>query len=91
MYYLLAPVAVYKLMRRRLTSMDMTLDHNIAMHYQLAKQVAWSFANDFSFAWGLEVRPREYAPNEPEWEALRAKNEEKYWRQGLAWAAWITQ
>jgi hypothetical protein len=39
MYYLLAPVAVYKLMRRRLTVVDLTLDHNIATHYRLAKQL----------------------------------------------------
>jgi hypothetical protein len=83
MYYLLAPVAVCKLMRRRLTVVNMTLDQNIATQYQLAKQIAWSFADDFNFAWGLKVCELEYTPNDPAWETLRSKHEEQYWRQGL--------
>ena len=83
MYYLLAPVAVFKLMRRRLTVVDMTLDQNIATQYQLAKQIAWSFADDFDFAWGLKVCELEYTPNDPAWKTLRYGNEEQYWRQGL--------
>lgn len=83
MYYLLAPVAVYKLMRRHLTVVDMTLDRNIATHYQLVKQLAWSFVDDFSFAWGLHVCALEYDPNNPEWRTLRLANAAKYWRQGL--------
>jgi hypothetical protein len=83
MYYLLAPVAVFKLMRRRLTIVDMTLDQNIATQYQLAKQIAWSFADDFDFAWGLKVCELKYTPNDPAWKTLRPGNEEQYWRQGL--------
>ena len=83
MYYLLAPAAVYKLMRRRLTVVDMTLDRNIATHYQLAKQIVWSFVDDFSFAWGLHVCEVEYDPNNPNWQMLRLGNPAKHWRQGL--------
>ncbi len=83
LYYLLAPVAVYKLMRRRLTVVDMTLDRNIAIHYQLAKQVAWSWVDDFNFAWGLNVCARDYDPNNPDWQALRSTAPATYWRQGL--------
>ena len=83
MYYLLAPVAVYKLMRRRLTAVDMTLDQSVATHYRLAKQVAWSFADDFSFAWGLRIFELDYDPNNQEWERLRVADEAKYWRQGI--------
>jgi hypothetical protein len=83
MYYLLAPVAVFKLMRRRLTIVDMTLDQNIATQYQLAKQIAWSFADDFDFAWGLKVCVLKYKPNDPEWKILRFQDEAQYWRQGL--------
>jgi hypothetical protein len=83
MYYLLAPSAVFKLMRRRLTVVDMTLDHNIATQYQLAKQIAWSFADDFHFAWGLKVCGLKYTPNDPAWQTLRLENEAQYWRQGL--------
>lgn len=83
MYYLLAPVAVYKLMRRRLTAVDMRLDESIARHYQLAKRIAWSFADDFSLAWGLHVCELEYDPNNSDWQSLRTNDEPKYWRQGL--------
>jgi hypothetical protein len=83
MYYLLAPVAVYKLMRRRLTVVDMRLDQNIGRHYTLCKQIAWSFVDDFNFAWGLKVCPIAYKPNDADWKNLRAINESVYWRQGL--------
>ena len=84
MYYLLAPVAVYKLMRRRLTVVDMTLDRNIATHYQLAKRLAWSFVADFAFASGLSSGGElGYDPNNAAWQTLRSTNEAEYWRQGL--------
>jgi hypothetical protein len=83
LYYLLAPMAVYKLMRRHLTVVDMRLDRNIARHYQCAKRLAWSFADDFSFAWGLQVCAIEYDPNNPEWQTLRLTEPAKHWRQGL--------
>lgn len=83
LFYLLAPVAVYKLMRRRLTAIDMTLDQNIARHYRLAKHVAWSFADDFAFAWGLHVHELKYDPNNPDWINLRRGNQAEFWRQGL--------
>jgi hypothetical protein len=83
MYYLLAPVVFYKLMRRRLTTIDLTLDNRIATHYRLAKQLAWSFADDHAFAWGLHIRELSYDPNHPEWRELRREDEPQYWRQGL--------
>lgn len=85
MYYLLVPLAVYKLMRRRLTIVDMTLDQNTATHYLLAKRLAWSFTDDFDLAWGLHVigLELEYEPNNLEWRTLRVENPAKYWRQGL--------
>jgi hypothetical protein len=83
LYYLLAPMAVYKLMRRHLTVVDMRLDRNIARHYQSAKRLAWSFPDDFSFAWGLQVCSIEYDPNNSEWQTLRSTEPAKYWRQGL--------
>jgi hypothetical protein len=83
MYYLLAPVAVYKPMRRRLTVVDMRLDQNIGSHYTLCKQIAWSFVDDFNFAWGIKVCPLDYDPNNRDWKTLRAADERVYWRQGL--------
>jgi hypothetical protein len=83
MYHLLAPVVVYKLIQRRLTIVDLTLDKNIDTHYQLAKNLAWSFTADFDFAWGLKVCPIPYDPNNKEWKAFRQDEPQTYWRQGL--------
>lgn len=83
MYNLLAPAVVYKLIQRRLTIVDLTLDNNIDRHYQLAKHLAWSFTADFDFAWGLKLYPLTYDPNNPSWETLRQNEPSTYWRQGL--------
>jgi len=82
-YLLFAPVAVYKLMRRRLTIVDLSLDRNIANHYRLAKQLALSFVHDFFVSSRLEGTSLAYDPNNSEWKTLRATHPEKYWRQGL--------
>ena len=83
MYRLLAPLVIYKLIRRRLTIVDLALDNEIDVHYQLAKQLNWSFTADFDLAWGLGVHPLEYDPNNPDWLTSRQQNPRKYWRQGL--------
>jgi hypothetical protein len=83
MYNLLAPVVIYKLIQRRLTIVDLTLDKNIDRHYQLAKHLAWSFTADFDFAWGLKVIPLSYDPNNSSWKTLRQTDPAAYWRQGL--------
>lgn len=83
MYHLLAPVVVYKLIQRRLTIVDLTLDNNIDKHYQLAKHLAWSFTADFDLAWGLKIFPLPYDPNHPDWKTFRTAAPATYWRQGL--------
>ena len=83
MYRLLAPLAIYKLICRRLTTVDLTLDNEIDVHYQLAKHLNWSFTADFDLAWGLGVHPLDYDPNNPGWLTLRQQNPRAYWRQGL--------
>jgi hypothetical protein len=83
MYNLLAPGVIYKLIQRRLTIVDLTLDKNIDKHYQLAKHLAWSFTADFDFAWGLKVSPVPYDPNNPDWREFRKTAPATYWRQGL--------
>lgn len=83
MYHLLAPLVIYKLIQRRLTIVDLTLDKNIDRHYRLAKYLAWTFTADFDFARGSKVFPLQYDPNNLGWEALRQSNPSVYWRQGL--------
>jgi hypothetical protein len=83
LYRLLAPVVIYKLLQRQLTTVDLRLDKNIDSHYQLAKLVAWSFSADFDFAWGLNGSRIEYQPNDENWKELRVTDPATYWRQGL--------
>jgi hypothetical protein len=84
MYRLLAPLAIYKLIRRRITIVDLTLDYEIDVHYQLAKLLAWSFTADFDLAGNLGGHHLDYDPNVIDWQELRQQNPQTYWRQGLA-------
>jgi len=66
-----------------LTVIDLRLDRNIATQYRLARQLAWSFADDHRFAWGLHINDLNYDPDNPDWQKLRSENPSEYWRQGL--------
>jgi hypothetical protein len=88
MYYLIVPVAVYKLMRRRLTAVDLRLDSNIATLYRFTKQIAWCFTDDFALAKdkNLPQLSLDYTPNDRSWEERRREGEtgeKKFWRQGI--------
>jgi len=83
MYQLIAPLVIYKFMRRRLTTVDLTLDSEVDVHYQLAKHLSWSFTGDFEFAWGLRVHELTYDPNNQSWQRLRQQHPAVYWRQGI--------
>src|SRR5918994_17922 len=80
-YNLLAPVAVFKLMQRRLTFVDLTVEPRIKAQYNLAKHIAVSFTDDFDIA-ALHP-PIEYDPTTPASRELREKNPAQFWRQGL--------
>ena len=49
-YNLLAPVAVFKLLQRRITFVDLTVEPQIRGQYQLAMAIYVSFTDDFVFA-----------------------------------------
>ena len=83
LYRLLAPTAVFKLLRRRLTSVDLTVDRRIKAQYELAKLLYRTFRDDYQFA-GIEPR-LEYDPNHEEWQERSRKRPEVYWRQGVIW------
>jgi hypothetical protein len=80
-YTLLAPAAVYKLIQRRLTFVDLSVEPRVRSQYNLAKLISWSFTDDFEFARYEPDLP--YNPNVPNWNQLRVKNPEQYWRQGI--------
>lgn len=83
MYRLLAPTAVFKLLRRQLTSVDLTVDQRIKAQYEIAKLLYRSFSDDYQFA-GIEPR-LEYDPNHEEWQERSRERPDVYWRQGIIW------
>jgi hypothetical protein len=60
-YNLLAPLVIYRLIQRRLTLVDLTVDPHINSQYLLAKRLYISFTDDFEFA---RIEPSiDYDPN----------------------------
>lgn len=80
-YNLLAPVAVFKLIHRRLTFVDLAVEPHIKAQYNLAKAVYVSFTDAFDFA---RMKPEiPYDPNNARWKQMRAQRPTQYWQQGL--------
>ncbi len=81
LYIIFAPVALYQIMRKKLTLVDISVDKNIGLRYKLAKQLYASYTDDYEFA---RLYPKiEYDPNDRNWEKLRNDKPSKFWRQGL--------
>lgn len=80
-YKLFAPIAVFQLMQKRMTLVDLNADRRIELYYQLAKQLYLTYTDDFEFARLMESI--HYDPNNKDWQVLRSKNPANYWRQGL--------
>lgn len=80
-YKLFVPLAIYKIMQKKLTLVDLTVDSHLELRYRLAKQLYITYTDDFEFA--KIINPIMYDPNNPEWQELREENSITYWRQGL--------
>lgn len=81
LYKLFVPVAIYQIMRKKLTLVDVTLDSSIGLRYNLAKQIYIAYTDDFEFA--RIFKSIEYNPNDVEWKEKRKVNQSCFWRQGL--------
>jgi len=80
-YKLIAPLVVYRLIQRRLTLVDLTVDTHINSQYLLSKRLFISFTDDFEFA---RAEPKiEYDPNADLPPKVASKNPEKYVRQAM--------
>jgi hypothetical protein len=89
-YRLLAPLAVGRLLQKRLTHLDLSLEPVIHWQYALVKQIADSFTDDFDLAGkatsDLPIDGKErldYDPHNAEAETLRRDDPAKYWQQGI--------
>lgn len=80
-YRLFAPLVAYRLIQRRLTLIDLTLDPYIAEQYRLAKCLYLSVTDDFSLA--AENPAFAYAPDDEPPPNAPANETSRYRRQGL--------
>jgi hypothetical protein len=66
-YYLLAPMAVFKLLQKRLTLVDLKLDQHINLKYLIAKEIYYTFTQHRELAkikHELKYEPKEEEPKE---------------------------
>lgn len=82
LYTMLAPLAVFRLMRRKLTLVDLNVDPLLARQYQVAKQLYMMLSEDFEFAALKPVLP--YEPFVANWTQERRRDPQRHWRQGVA-------
>ncbi len=81
-YEIIGPIAIYKLMQRRLRLVDLRLDPGIDRLYTLSKILYLTLTCDFEIA--RNYHPEiEYDPNVDGWEKKRESDPSKYWRQGV--------
>lgn len=81
MYYMILPAIVFRLIRSRMTFIDLDLDEQIRVKYYLTKIYSFSFTDDFLLASVGQKLP--YDPNNKNWRVLIETNSAQYYRQGL--------
>jgi hypothetical protein len=85
-FFLLAPLTPLKVIRRRLTSIDLALESRMNLQYQLLKLAFHSYTWDFDLASQspiLDYRPDDADPGKPEREKILVEKPAVYRRQGL--------
>lgn len=80
-YNIFAPLALGRLIQRRLTFVDLTLDPQIRSQYEAIRRISRVFSHDYDLA---AAEPNLfYDPNHSEAEQRKTKQPEAYYRQGL--------
>lgn len=79
-YHLLLPAAVYRIICRNLTLVDLRLDTQIEIQYLLAKKAFLTLTDDARIA---KAAGLDYTPYLEGWREKRIGNPQKYRRQGL--------
>jgi hypothetical protein len=81
-YQLMVPVAIFRLLQRKLTVVDLDLDPIARTQYELAKWLYMTFASEYIFA---AADPAiEYTPDLEGENRRRDHKPSQFWRQGLA-------
>ena len=87
-YFFLAPITTVKILQRRLTTVDLSLDWRLQRQYEVLKQMFATFAGDFSlakFVYELEYKPDEADHGLPGRDSLLRESPAVYARQGFYW------
>jgi hypothetical protein len=80
-YRLLAPLATLKLLKQRLTKLDLSLDPEIYLLYSLARQAGRVLSDDFTLA---KLSPVcRYDPHDDDARRLSKTDPATYWQQGV--------
>lgn len=82
-YELMLPSVLYRILRKRLTFVDFSLDARIEQEYRLARSYALGLSNDFSLAMADDA-PLPYEPGVSDWQQRRQADPARHWRQGLS-------
>ncbi len=87
---LIAPLAIYELMTRKLTLLDLTLDHDLHRRHAIARWAYEALRSDYNLVdpryppLALGPKAETYAPPEARPNALPSELEQRWtWRQGL--------
>jgi hypothetical protein len=80
-FRLFLPLAIFRIIQRSATFVDLGLDEQIRTKYFLLKLSYLAFTDDFVIA--RQSPPLKYDPNNKNWEEERKLAPEVYWRQGL--------
>ncbi len=87
-YRLIAPLSVGRLLRRRLTHLDLSIDADVLWQYTVVRVLMDSFTDDFELAGrgepAVPLEDRlEYQPHAEGASELRARDPRRYWQQGV--------
>jgi hypothetical protein len=80
-YALFGPLALFHLLREKLTTIDLSLDHGVWFRYRLARELYESVQDDYGLANCAPALP--YDPVVPGWREKRLEFPRQYWWQGL--------
>lgn len=81
LYNLFVPLAIYQIMQRKITLVDVSVDKSIGLYYKLIKQAYIAFTDDFELA--RMAQPIVYEPDYKNNKINREQNQATYWKQGL--------
>lgn len=82
LYALYKPLALFRILRGKINSVDLSLDEKVLFRYHLGKELYETLVSDAEIA--LLKPDLDYDPLAEDWREKRVKNPAKYWWQGIS-------